>query len=343
MDFRGFGEQDHQPLVAALVFCYNQARFVIESLESVRRQTYKNIQLIIIDDASSDDSAKLIRQWIKNNNIICTFIAHEKNMGICKTMNDALLHAKGKYVSQIASDDIWMPEKIQNQVKIMEGLDPSFGVVYSDALRIDEKGVKGKETHLEIYRKFFSGKRFPEGRIFSDLLNYNFVNPAAALIRMDCYNTVGLYDENLIFEDLDMWLRISQQYNFAFSPFISAMYRKTQDSFSRKLFTSLKCDYHSTQIIVYAKCYNSKFLKDKDRRLLKAKLLSRADILYRENYAGKKRYLYTVMSTVPGPRSIFMYLCALIGLNGFFYQKSKNALSRLKKCVNIMKTTFVAK
>ncbi|MDB4349640.1 glycosyltransferase family 2 protein [Omnitrophica bacterium] len=163
MDFRGFNKWGHQPLVTAIVLCYNQARFVIASLESVRKQTYKNIQSVIIDDASSDDSAKLIRQWIKDNNIVCTFVAHEKNMGICKTLNEALSYANGQYITILASDDMWMPEKIHDQVIIMRKLDPGFGVVYSDAAIIDKEGTKSPESYIDQCKKGHNFKKAPEG------------------------------------------------------------------------------------------------------------------------------------------------------------------------------------
>src|SRR5580704_8434369 len=100
------------PLVSMIVVCYNQSRFVVETLESVKAQTYKPTQLVIIDDCSLDDSVTVIENWLRKNRIDCTFVRHKKNQGICKTVNEALSLARGKYLSPIASDDIWLPDKI---------------------------------------------------------------------------------------------------------------------------------------------------------------------------------------------------------------------------------------
>ena len=83
------------PLVSMIVICYNQARFVVETLESVKAQSYKNTELIIVDDCSTDDSVAVIERWLRENGIQCTFIRHEKNQGVCKALNDALAVASG--------------------------------------------------------------------------------------------------------------------------------------------------------------------------------------------------------------------------------------------------------
>src|ERR1700745_29986 len=88
-----------KPLVTAIVLSYNQSRFVWETLESVRAQTHQSMQLIIVDDCSSDDSVGIIGHWIQHNKMDCTFIRHQENRGICKSLNDALAVASGKYIS----------------------------------------------------------------------------------------------------------------------------------------------------------------------------------------------------------------------------------------------------
>jgi len=102
-----------------IVLSYNHSRFILETLESVRAQTYKNTELIILDDCSSDDSVSIIERWLQENAIACTFIRHQKNQGICKSLNETLAVATGKYISMVASDDLWLPDKIARQVEIM--------------------------------------------------------------------------------------------------------------------------------------------------------------------------------------------------------------------------------
>jgi glycosyltransferase involved in cell wall biosynthesis len=146
--------QTDNPLVSMIVVCYNQARFVVETLESVKAQTYQLTELIILDDCSSDGSVAVIENWLRENRIECTFIRHEKNQGTCKTVNDALAVATGKYISMIASDDVWLPDKIARQVEIMESQPDDVGVLYSDAFRLNELGDSLPSTYLPSSRAF---------------------------------------------------------------------------------------------------------------------------------------------------------------------------------------------
>jgi glycosyltransferase involved in cell wall biosynthesis len=324
-------ESSSQPLVTAIVLCYNQARFVIESLESVRNQTYKNIQLIIIDDASGDDSAALIRRWIKEHTIDCRFMAHEKNMGICKTLNEALSYAKGKYIALLASDDVWMPNKTQDQVAIMERLDLSFGVVYSDAVIIDEEGVAFPELHVDRCKKAYNFKKAPEGDVFLDLLANNFILAATVLIRKDSYEKVGLYDENLAFEDYDMWLRISQHYKFAFLSTASTMYRLSKTSALNTLLATSRGDFFSSLIIIFSKCFSSDKIDKYHNRMLREKMTQYAEALYETNYKGKNRYISVALRCVPEVKIFLIYVCSLLNIDFSFYSRIKGILIHFRR------------
>src|SRR5580692_11666573 len=85
------------PLVTAGVICYNQAQFVVEALDSIKAQVYPSLHLVVVDDCSSDDSAKVIREWLDMHWPAAVFVAHEINMGVCRSVNDVLANAKGKY------------------------------------------------------------------------------------------------------------------------------------------------------------------------------------------------------------------------------------------------------
>lgn len=217
------------PLVTTIVVCYNQSRFVVETLESVKAQTYKNTQLVIVDDCSSDDSVAIIDRWLQKNDIQCTFIRHQKNQGVCKSLNDALAAATGKYISMIAADDVWLPDKIERQVAIMESQPDTVGVLYSDAFQTDENGHPLPDMFITAHRKM---PEMPQGQILNTLLEGNFIPGMTALIRRSCYDEVGLYDENLPWEDWDMWMRIARHYSFLYSPTPSAKYRQHKKSLS---------------------------------------------------------------------------------------------------------------
>jgi glycosyltransferase involved in cell wall biosynthesis len=211
-----------KPLVSMIVVCYNQDRWVLETLESVRAQTYKHTELIIVDDCSTDDSVAIIDRWLQETGIPCNFIRHEKNMGVCRTVNDAVRAATGKYISMIASDDLWLPDKIERQVEIMEAQPEDVAVAYSKAFWID---ADGRQLPGLCSGADWEPPRMPEGQILDALLRGWFVLPQTTLIRRSCYDKVGLYDEDLPFEDRDMFMRIARHYSFIYFPLPTAKYR----------------------------------------------------------------------------------------------------------------------
>lgn len=223
---------DSFPLVTVIATCFNHERYVVESLESIRAQTYPNIQLIVADDASTDGSVELIRDWARETATVCTFVFHEENQGVCRTRNDALAHARGDYVAGISTDDLWLPGRIAVQVAQLEALPPTVGVAYGDAARMDEHGTPIAGDFIEHVGEVDSP---PEGDIYEALLTQNFIPAMATLIRRECFATVGPYDESLAYEDWDMWLRIARHCEFVFTPGIHVRYRVHPKSLSRQL------------------------------------------------------------------------------------------------------------
>ena len=129
------------PLVTIFTLVFNTGKYVVETLNSVRSNKYPNIQHIIIDDCSSDrESVPYIEKWIEDNNYPCTFIKHQRNMGICKSINEVLQITEGKYIFGVC-DDLILPEKVQRQVELLENASPEYGVVYSDAYLINGNGI----------------------------------------------------------------------------------------------------------------------------------------------------------------------------------------------------------
>lgn len=230
----------NQPLVTAWVGCYNHARFVIEALESVRLQTYSHIQLIIWDDCSKDNSVELIRNWIQQHQIECTFLPHTANLGLCKSLNEAISLSQGKYCCVLAADDLWLPDRIARQVQLMENAADDVAMIYSDAIQINEQGQSLPKMFIEANRPFSAP---PEGFLFDVLFEGNFIPAMTTMIRRECFNHVGGYDEDLCFEDLDMWLRLSRRYKFIFDRTPGAKYRIVATSMIRAMSANMAQSY----------------------------------------------------------------------------------------------------
>jgi len=298
------------PLVTIIAACYNHEKYVLECLNAIKNQTYKNIELIITDDYSTDSSVTIINSWIEETGHVCTFISHDLNLGFPKTLNEALDNANGKYISIISTDDYWYPEFIEKRVRLFEESDDSVGVIYGKTYTIDEKG-----NRLPEVRPITSEP--PEGYVLHDLLLGCFIIAPTAMIRKSCYGKVGLYDETLSIEDYDMWLRIARYYRFKFCPEILTNYRISPSSFT--------------------------FARNEDLRISVAKIFIKqlnligGDITYQEAIDNKliiyrhtlfkikeplaRKYIRLSIIRKINKSDIFMYICSLLGLSYTFYQK----------------------
>jgi glycosyltransferase involved in cell wall biosynthesis len=232
-----------------ILTCYNHEQFVAEALESIRRQSFRDYQLIIVDDCSQDSTVAVVQEYLAKTRLAATLIAHVVNRGLCVSLNEALSIANGDYVALISADDRWLPEKLAKQVHLLDELPQSVGVIYSDAYRIDRDG----QALAEMFISFHDPERRvvmnpPGGDVFADLLPYNFIPATATLIRSDCYSAVGRYDESLPYEDWDMWLRISTVYDFAFCEEPTTEYRELSTSLSTTM-TSISLHRSRIQIL----------------------------------------------------------------------------------------------
>lgn len=224
--------QHETPLVSTIALCYNQAKFAVETLDSIKNQTYQNIELIIMDDCSSDDSVDVIENWINENQYPCFFIKHEKNQGICKTLNEAFSHCKGEYLQMIACDDIMLPEKTALQVDLMNEQPDDVAVIYSDAYLIKEDGSPHYGWFIQRYKQFSD---VPSGNIYEELLKGNFIPAMSVLIRTKVIEEIGGWDEDLSYEDHDCWLRVAQLYEFTFMPKPIVKYRLHSANLSKSI------------------------------------------------------------------------------------------------------------
>ena len=285
------------PLVTVIACCYNHERFAVECLEGIRNQTYSNIQLIITDDCSKDRSVEVIEDWIKTHEVKCRFIKHTENQGLPKTLNEALVFAEGKYVSIISTDDVWMLKFIEKRVKVFEESEYSVGVVYGRTYTIDIQGnqlpgVMPNENFME------SKDNFAE-----QLLNRNFIPANTVMIRRSCFILTGYYDEDLVFEDYDMWLRLMLNFRFKFSEEILCCYRMTNSSF-----TKMKSDEIQES---HAKIFIKQLGLNKNNiEIINEKLISLCHTLYKIGYPLSKKYIWLHLKKEWNKKDLLMLVFA---------------------------------
>ncbi|MGP8216190.1 MAG: glycosyltransferase family 2 protein [Bacteroidia bacterium] len=232
------------PLVTIGASNYNNAKYVIETLESIKNQSYPNIELIVTDDCSTDDSPQRIKEWLKNYTGKYTFIENEKNIGLPAVLNKLINTATGKYISEIATDDLMMPDKIKIQVELMEKAPGNVCGIYSDSYLVDENGAPKAAQFIKLGKL----KTPPEGNIYEAILSGNlWFHYSAAMIKTDCYRAVGPFDENLVGEDTDMLLRLARKYSFIFSGYISEKYRVRGNSLTHTT------NWYPSQLEIFSK------------------------------------------------------------------------------------------
>lgn len=235
------------PLVTVIVNCYNHARWLEECLDSVRAQTYRPVQLIVMDDCSTDGSAELIRAWFARTGTAGTFVTNDENRGLAATRNRGLEMAEGSLVSWVSTDDVWLPLKLERHGQAMLEAGPETAVVYSDAERIDTAGTRLDRTMLEMT---LPEAMPPRGDVFDALVRRNFVPSLATLVRLDCLRAVGGYDPRIPVEDWDLWLRLARRWRFAFSPYVSARLRIVPTS---RWHTLSNLEWDETQLLMSEK------------------------------------------------------------------------------------------
>ena len=217
------------PLVTIIALCYNHERFVWEALQSVENQSYNNIELIIVDDFSTDKSIPTILKFLENKPLVKT-IFNKTNLGNCRSFNQALKIANGKYIIDFSTDDVMLPERITEQVKLFEISSEKVGVVYSNGVYIDEisKPLKGGQIS--------NNQKMPEGNVYLDFLKASFMMPSTMMIRKSVLNELNGYDENLAYEDSDFWIRSARNWEYVYLPKILSNQRIVAGSHSASFY-----------------------------------------------------------------------------------------------------------
>ena len=204
------------PLVTIICLSYNHEKFVKETLNSVVNQNYSPIELIIVDDCSSDTTKSIIDDWIVSRPHV-RFITNECNLGNTKSFNNALKIAKGDYIIDLAADDLLVPNGIQMQVDAFQNSTfKNLGIVYGNAEIINENGsFNSYYFSVDANGNVISKRK--TGDIYASVLSTgDSICSVSTLIKKDVFDFLGGYDETLGYEDLDSWVRASREYEFDF-------------------------------------------------------------------------------------------------------------------------------
>lgn len=207
---------EKNPVVSIICLCYNHENYVLEALQTVKNQTYSNIEIIIIDDCSTDNSVGKIKNWLIENPEV-TFIQNKTNLGNTKTFNLAAKHAKGKYLVDFATDDVLLPNFVEKLVHKFENTTHrNLGLIYSNVANIDEKG-NFINNYFETNQENKVIENRPTGNIFEKVIDSGkTICSVSAMFTREVFEKLNGFDENLAYEDLDFWIRLSREYEIDF-------------------------------------------------------------------------------------------------------------------------------
>ncbi|HMT02225.1 MAG TPA: glycosyltransferase [Burkholderiales bacterium] len=203
------------PKVSVIIPSFNHEKFIAEAINSVLNQTFQDFEIIITDDASTDNTVDEIKK-IKDSRI--KLFINEVNQGAVITTNNCIKLSKSEYIALINSDDIWQNNKLEEQINFIES-NPNYSVVFSQAYIIDENNNEITDDN-SCYRDVFNKKN----RSRFEWLNYFFYNGnclchPSILIKKSIYDELGLYNELIAnLPDFDMWIRICLKYEIYIIP-----------------------------------------------------------------------------------------------------------------------------
>lgn len=220
---------ENNSLVSIIMPAYNSEKYIGKAIESVLAQTYNNWELIVIDDASKDNTLDIINDYRKKDSRIKLF-QNKVNTGVSATRNIGIELASGDWIAFLDSDDIWLPYKLEKQMKYAELYGAEF--LFTGASFVDENGIP--------YKGIFE---IPEKISYYELRKHNVISCSSVLIRKKFFESIKMENDEM-HEDYAVWLRILRTGVIAYGvnePLL--IYRISRNSKSGKKIRSIKMTY----------------------------------------------------------------------------------------------------
>lgn len=196
-------------LVSIIIPTYNSAEYIAETIDSALKQTYEPKEVIVVDDGSTDNTRDIIKSYVRRVKYI-----RKENGGPASARNLGIKESNGEFIALLDSDDIWLPEKLEFQIKLIED-DDRIGLVGCNSCWISKDGVILDNIRKGEYRNYTERRDFLRRLMFSNVVS----SGSNACLRRECFEKVGLFDEDVNLkgvEDWDMWLRVFQYYDIKF-------------------------------------------------------------------------------------------------------------------------------
>ena len=211
------------PLLSIIVANYNNEPYIRDCLDSILRQTFKNIEIIVSDDNSTDSSPGIIREYEQKYPDLVKGIFNTVNRGVALTRHGAILQAKGEYITTLDSDDYYYePQKLEKEMELISHYKKERGkdiMAFSNIVQ-----VKGDKTLMTIWG---NPGNIKEGKVLYEIITRTCMIPRDFIMKRDAYFEVGGYDRRFpIYEDWDLKIRLAEKYEFYYTGINGTAYRR---------------------------------------------------------------------------------------------------------------------
>ena len=206
------------PTVSVVIPTHNRADLIGEAIQSVLDQTFQDFDVHIIDNGSSDDTEEVVRAF--DDQRLNYF--WQENTGLpASSRNTGIARSQGEFIAFLDSDDVWLPDKLGDQVEAMR-MNPARGIVSSNFRYMGERDFPWMNGPA------LQDRKIPTGRVFEALLHHNFIATSTAMVRRAALDRVGAFNSDPSIrgcEDVELWLRITHDFEYAYVPKTGALYR----------------------------------------------------------------------------------------------------------------------
>jgi len=291
-------------LVSVIIPVYNRLEYISEAIESVLAQTYKDYEIIIVNDGSSVNVEKVLSPY---RNTVKYF--HQNHLGTAAARNNGINHSSGEYIAFLDDDDLFESEKLEKQVKKLEA-DPNLGFVFSDFYYFETKNPERKKIHStklsNVSRDEFANSYF----IHHDLAVSSF------LVRRKSIESIGLFDHNFdVNEDVDLWMRLFLNDQGEYSNYPSTKIRVDGPRVSKnRIFINRNLIENLKKILDNNPEFAKKLGTAADKKIIKLHyLLGRALFENHEIYLAQKEFVFCAKSYHLMIKRVylFIFLCVL--------------------------------
>ena len=287
-----------QPLISVVMPVYNTARFLRAALDSVLNQTYRNIQFIVVDDCSTDGSAEILASY---DDPRLEVFRMEENSHVCAARNEAARHVRGDYVAIMDSDDVWLPDKLEKQMKVLAA-HPDCGACFTWADIIDENGTLCNEENRWFYEVYRQPNRSRREWLLRLLHGGNCLCNPSALMPAAVLRAVGETNLTLVqLQDYELWIRLLSCKPIHVLPEALVCYRRVRENNASVSAGSIKNRIRTSNEEIFICTHFFDHMSDADFRSLFCGDFRNPDASSPEELACERTFLLRQAFCAPEP------------------------------------------